>query len=69
MEGLKMRLYVFTLRWMDDEADTYIVIEANTQKEAEKKLKKKLKEKEYPIEFEKYNCKKLNLEDGFCMIN
>jgi hypothetical protein len=64
-----MRLYIFTLRWMDDTEDTYIVIDANTQREAEKKLKEKLKEKDYSTEFEKYNCKRLILEDGFCMIN
>jgi hypothetical protein len=68
-EEIKMRLYLFTLRWMDDTADTYIIIDASTQKEAEKKLKDKLKEKEYSTDFEKYNCKRLALEDGFCMIN
>jgi hypothetical protein len=64
-----MRLYIFTLRWMDDTEDTYIIIDANTQKEAEKKLKEKLKKKDYSTDFEKYNYKRLILEDGFCMIN
>jgi hypothetical protein len=64
-----MRLYIFELKWFGDESYTYILIEANTKKDAEKSLKQRLKEKDYSTEFEKYNCKPMNLENGMCFIN
>jgi hypothetical protein len=65
---LKMRLYLFNVRWYGDEEDTHIIIEANTQKEAEKVFKLKCKEKEWSTEFSKYKCKRIILENGMFIL-
>lgn len=64
-----MRLYVYEIKWDGDEQNTYVVIEANTKKDAQKKLNQKCKEKEWSTEFIRCECKRLVLEDGFYLVN
>jgi len=62
-------MYVYELRWEWDETSTFVIIEAETEKEAKKRLKEKCNEKEWSTTFTRCVCKRLILEDGFFCIN